>query len=97
MIRLPPRSTLTDPLFPYTTLFRSLVMIASTDPVLGIYPRYWSLRQKLTDRTQPVPEAEAMAFLSQNTDEYLAERIKGDWILAAVRADRKSTRLNSSH
>src|SRR3546814_15937072 len=23
MIRLPPRSTLTDPLFPYTTLFRS--------------------------------------------------------------------------
>src|SRR3546814_1209209 len=25
MIRRPPRSTLTDPLFPYTTLFRSLV------------------------------------------------------------------------
>src|SRR3546814_5457174 len=25
MIRLPPRSTLTDTLFPYTTLFRSLV------------------------------------------------------------------------
>src|SRR3546814_8045378 len=25
MIRLPPRSTLTDPLFPYTTLFRSIV------------------------------------------------------------------------
>src|SRR3546814_13099454 len=24
MLRLPPRSTLTDPLFPYTTLFRSL-------------------------------------------------------------------------
>src|SRR3546814_20038826 len=25
MIRLPPRSTRTDPLFPYTTLFRSLI------------------------------------------------------------------------
>src|SRR3546814_15393720 len=25
MIRRPPRSTLTDPLFPYTTLFRSVV------------------------------------------------------------------------
>ncbi|MDN5842243.1 MAG: lytic transglycosylase domain-containing protein, partial [Alcaligenaceae bacterium] len=50
------------------------------------YPPYWSLRHKLGDRTQPVPEAEVMAFLSRNTDEYLAERIKGDWILAAVRA-----------
>src|SRR3546814_6304471 len=28
MIRRPPRSTLTDTLFPYTTLFRSLVDIA---------------------------------------------------------------------
>src|SRR3546814_10188830 len=27
MIRPPPRSTLTDPLFPYTTLFRSLVQV----------------------------------------------------------------------
>src|SRR3546814_4471875 len=27
MIRLPPRSTRTDTLFPYTTLFRSLVLI----------------------------------------------------------------------
>src|SRR3546814_1861364 len=29
MIRRPPRSTRTDTLFPYTTLFRSLVSIAS--------------------------------------------------------------------
>src|SRR3546814_16165219 len=27
MIRRPPRSTLTDPLFPYTTLFRSAVLL----------------------------------------------------------------------
>src|SRR3546814_10148330 len=34
MIRRPPRSTRTDPLFPYTTLFRSLVEIkaAARDP-----------------------------------------------------------------
>src|SRR3546814_20618689 len=33
MIRLPPRSTLTDTLFPYTTLFRSLALIPpSTRP-----------------------------------------------------------------
>lgn len=63
-----------------------LVQAAAADPVLGIYPRYWSLRQKLSDRTQPVPQDEVMAFLTNNTDAYLADRIKGDWVLAAVRA-----------
>src|SRR3546814_11937638 len=33
MIRLPPRSTLTDTLFPYTTLFRSLL-----SPLTGFLP-----------------------------------------------------------
>src|SRR3546814_4038454 len=31
MIRLPPRSTLTDPLFPYTSLFRSRDLSSSVD------------------------------------------------------------------
>src|SRR3546814_1752189 len=34
MIRRPPRSTRTDTLFPYTTLFRSL-LIANLDPAVG--------------------------------------------------------------
>src|SRR3546814_11635424 len=33
MIRLPPRSTRTDTLFPYTTLFRSPVTSALFDPI----------------------------------------------------------------
>src|SRR3546814_6705511 len=37
MIRLPPRSTRTDTLFPYTTLFRSLD--GRPDPDLGSDPR----------------------------------------------------------
>src|SRR3546814_8618631 len=32
MIRRPPRSTRTDTLFPYTTLFRSRTMVDSVDP-----------------------------------------------------------------
>src|SRR3546814_9140683 len=32
MIRRPPRSTLTDTLFPYTTLFRSLIPLRRGDP-----------------------------------------------------------------
>src|SRR3546814_19946182 len=36
MIRRPPRSTLTDTLFPYTTLFRSLAVVNSNqDRALG--------------------------------------------------------------
>src|SRR3546814_11626169 len=35
MIRRPPRSTLTDTLFPYTTLFRSGVKTKAVGPVLG--------------------------------------------------------------
>src|SRR3546814_19576724 len=37
MIRRPPRSTRTDTLFPYTTLFRSMAL-ASRGPILA----YWS-------------------------------------------------------
>src|SRR3546814_7937613 len=33
MIRLPPRSTRTDTLFPYTTLFRSLAAVTGQDDV----------------------------------------------------------------
>src|SRR3546814_19043107 len=45
MIRLPPRSTRTDTLFPYTTLFRSLrrPAIARQAPPPG---RSWPLRSK---------------------------------------------------
>src|SRR3546814_14301739 len=35
MIRRPPRSTRTDTLFPYTTLFRSRTMLGLLAPVLG--------------------------------------------------------------
>src|SRR3546814_17501009 len=38
MIRRPPRSTLTDTLFPYTTLFRSVNQVAKSlnQPVIGL-------------------------------------------------------------
>src|SRR3546814_3075309 len=36
MIRRPPRSTRTDTLFPYTTLFRSLTVAERVSPVAGL-------------------------------------------------------------
>src|SRR3546814_5774153 len=38
MIRRPPRSTRTDTLFPYTTLFRSLASSASSPPATTMPP-----------------------------------------------------------
>src|SRR3546814_12862797 len=37
MIRRPPRSTRTDTLFPYTTLFRSLAILAAFSALVGVH------------------------------------------------------------
>src|SRR3712207_7138828 len=84
MIRRPPRSTL----FPYTTLFRSCVIVNDGE-VVG---RGW---------TQPGgrPHAEAMALedageLARGATAYVTLEPCAH---ESVRGDRKSTRLNSSH
>src|SRR3546814_13640838 len=40
MIRRPPRSTRTDTLFPYTTLFRSIIFIMTDDQAQGALSAY---------------------------------------------------------
>src|SRR2546430_1334944 len=79
MIRRPPRSTL----FPYTTLFRSLVAVSQ--PLPGTY------RIKFSDGHEASFNAEeilAEAALTPTSHDCPAPRL---W------EDRKSTRLNSSH
>src|SRR2546421_5912386 len=80
MIRRPPRSTL----FPYTTLFRSLLQAGAGRAVLRAHLRSGEglgvpLRQVQAD---PLPRRDLRSL-----------RRRGD----AVQGDRKSTRLNSSH
>src|SRR5256885_3740637 len=81
MIRRPPRSTL----FPYTTLFRSLPTApVATAPELS---RLRGLRILLVD-----DDLETLEALSEML------RLNGATVIAArSAADRKSTRLNSSH
>src|SRR3712207_8390658 len=86
MIRRPPRSTL----FPYTTLFRSLVhaadlrhglmrLVDEADVVLGEV-----VEQAVRARPRRPPVEDPRVVLDARAEADLAE-------------DRKSTRLNSSH
>src|SRR3546814_18116586 len=94
MIRRPPRSTRTDTLFPYTTLFRAPpqggARASGSDPGAS--------RTRL-DRGAPAPHH---AHPADRGDAPTATALAARRPRAAVRrnwasADRKSTRLNSSH
>src|SRR3546814_14979655 len=103
MIRRPPRSTRTDTLFPYTTLFRSNIKKA----ILGERVAPGRARQRkgvpmaLGDRrymSQAQTQARAGTY-----DEGLRKYMLGvyNYMTLAMGitglVDRKSTRLNSSH
>src|SRR3712207_8499637 len=83
MIRRPPRSTL----FPYTTLFRSLVGRFTVFPVL----RWRTTHFVVTDRRVLVREG----VLTRQGMDIPLRRISSVQIRQSL--DRKSTRLNSSH
>src|SRR3546814_15018753 len=95
MIRRPPRSTRTDTLFPYTTLFRSDVAETrrddAADPEVGERPHRMFARR-----------AAAEIAIGDEDPRVAAGRPVEDEIFAFAAVfveaqDRKSTRLNSSH
>src|SRR3712207_7860316 len=83
MIRRPPRSTL----FPYTTLFRS-----SFCDIICITDKYGM--QTFTNLTDP---AIVQLLLDGAVGVLPGDTVYGVMARAADQADRKSTRLNSSH
>src|SRR3712207_8076090 len=82
MIRRPPRSTL----FPYTTLFRSL--LRNDQRNRHHIPRWWWWGRTLSD-TPP------LARMPQRREDERGNNRHG--IEGERKQDRKSTRLNSSH
>src|SRR3546814_10356580 len=113
MIRRPPRSTRTDTLFPYTTLFRSFAF-------LRYFPRFWQLAlfgfaynltiwcDKLVLWLAPDAERTAVGLISNpayDSAMFLANMttvpVLAIFIIAIetefFERDRKSKRLNSSH
>src|SRR3546814_18295102 len=94
----------TDPLFPYTTLLRSILEIARGSlESLG----YWPLPdvQPAQEESIAEPDAQAEQALADDVDRNVAAFIDrsidqartSQADSAQVAADRKSTRLNSSH
>src|SRR3546814_15849404 len=91
MIRRPPRSTRTDTLFPYTTLFRSEgvfgVALGVSTSFVFLFVLFGALLEK----------AGAGNYMMQVSLALLGHLRGGPAKVAVVSSDRKSTRLNSSH
>src|SRR3546814_4683015 len=106
MIRRPPRSTRTDTLFPYTTLFRALAgrrhRLLCAVVVMRDGVRIWHHNAVATLTMRGFSEDFLDAYLAAAGDAALAS--VGAYQLEGLGAqlfarieDRKSTRLNSSH
>src|SRR3546814_14882731 len=93
MIRRPPISTLTDTLFPYTTLFRSLIGIAPHLLIMSLVA--WGLAAQALAGEAPLTAVTPVAVVVLFGLLFWASRaqLAETW----VALDRKSTRLNSSH
>src|SRR3546814_14891043 len=96
IIRRPPRSTRTDTLFPYTTLFRSDLDIDWIfAPVVDLDGGPWDgvIGDRSFGDDPDEVAAAAAAFADGLRDEGIAVTLKH----FPGHGDRKSTRLNSSH
>src|SRR3546814_8496294 len=109
MIRRPPRSTRTDTLFPYTTLFRSHALVPFV-----VRPRRIDELRARNQFMDPVAGAPRMAEVADAVAmdqhrhlqaheiirRHAGYRQRLRWHIGerpALHRDRKSTRLNSSH
>src|SRR3546814_15599807 len=103
MIRRPPRSTRTDTLFPYTTLFRSVDLPQPQNSVPSIDTngsafKAIALSERMTSVVEPPRRPSPFKDLWRH-DHATKSRLLITVTIAVSAAiiDRKSTRLNSSH
>src|SRR3546814_15184073 len=101
MIRLPPRSTRTDTLFPYTTLFRSLggraraINAVDEDADRGLDAGVVGAFPEAADDEIGVGARLELADTQAGNRGLQVDQVADLRILKV--GDRKSTRLNSSH
>src|SRR3712207_7941749 len=88
MIRRPPRSTL----FPYTTLFRSLALLAVIAPGRDLEGKVYPVKGSVWRTTALTHRPGSMRSSTK-----LILGLVPCGLVVALFLDRKSTRLNSSH
>src|SRR3546814_15855184 len=102
MIRRPPRSTRTDTLFPYTTLFRSLRAVFTENATLDASESVSIKNPETGSYDRPLGDAKRQG--NSVIAEFIIDSVRGFRTAHQVHTpiieflrDRKSTRLNSSH
>src|SRR3546814_13744012 len=100
MIRRPPRSTRTDTLFPYTTLFRSIVLALAHRP--DEFRAFFAYHDALMERSGGLTKGEReMIVVATSRANQCLYCVVAHGAILRIReknpVDRKSTRLNSSH
>src|SRR3546814_12037467 len=98
MIRRPPRSTRTDTLFPYPTLFRSSAVLTGVSTSLDTNGHGIFDMTDLFSKFDPLIQQRADLLATGVTDPFnlVMEKVLSPTV-AICNGDRKSTRLNSSH
>src|SRR3546814_4002172 len=101
MIRRPPRSTRTDTLFPYTTLFRSpaaaVAPVAVADPIAGGETGAVEFKSTLRMNLHTGQVDDKIQLSALKTIAGFLNAKGGTLLIGVSDEDRKSTRLNSSH
>src|SRR3546814_15092426 len=97
MIRRPPRSTRTDTLFPYTTLFRSLARCAGAEPFFSLSEQIFAYQPTLFEKAQALGESGYKAAVEAPPEQRFIKLAQGAGLIQFVMEDRKSTRMNSRH
>src|SRR3546814_20915083 len=93
MIRRPPRSTRTDTLFPYTTLFRSIADEELTKIGGAVFA---SVAKDIMGKLSLRGAADLIKAVN-DPDRWGAKYLENLGATVIPTSDRKSTRLNSSH
>src|SRR3546814_12178729 len=99
MVRRPPRSTRTDTLFPYTTLFRSesngyLAPHGVADDYSGGRIERIDIK---TGEVEVLYKSGDHGVTLRGPNDLMFDAHGGFWFTDHGKVDRKSTRLNSSH
>src|SRR3546814_15684666 len=102
MIRAPPRSTRTDTLLPYTTLFRSALVLTRHSNIAALLLGLLSATGFAPLQLWPLTLISFALFLFvvERAESQNGALVRGWWFGMGhftAGLDRKSTRLNSSH